>query len=117
MINEIWDEDKSINYIKEYYEDTDNHYLNGIFHEPYVYSFIWEKCRTRITKDGYEIEAIVFRDRNENQFFDVMFVSREQKRLLKMYDNRKLLSYNDAKRLANYRLLMHLEGRLSVFDD
>lgn len=94
---------------KDYYEDTEKHYIRGNFHRPIKEILAWEDFRASFVDDNEnEIKVTVFKDRfSDVKYYNVGFSSDLGKKAYYRIGKKKIEDYNDAKRLANYIAYLH----------
>ena len=111
LLNKSFEE--MVEIFKDYYEDTEKHYISGKFYRPIDEKLIWEGLKSKfVDTDGNEIEVTVFRDRRVvDRIYNIGYKCGLGKKAYYAFGKKKMIDYNDAKRFANYIASMHVSKK------
>ena len=111
LLNKSFEE--MVEIFKDYYEDTEKHYISGKFYRPIDELLIWEGFKSKFADaDGNEIEVTVFKDKySAERVYNIGYKCVLGKKAYYAFGRNKMIDYNDAKRFANYIAYMHVSKK------
>ena len=114
LLNKSFEE--MVEIFKDYYENTERHYISGKFYRPIEEILIWEDFKSRfVDDDGNEIDVTVFRDKySDEKIYNIGYKCGLGKKAYYAFERKKMLDYNDAKRFANYIAYMHISKKKQI---
>lgn len=103
-----------IKYFKEFYENTEKHFISGTLFEPFSFSLEWDGRKATIEcEDEGPLSALVFKYVDS---FRIIYTQGDKKHFDNDYFGKEMKSINTAKRYAAYRIHEHLIGRKDLFN-
>lgn len=114
--NNIKDKIERTRLVKEFYEKTDSHFINGRLYPPIDFELEWDGGYAWVTdpKTGKDIKATVYIDRITHDKYDINF--KMDGKDCNRYDlfDLPIEDFNTAKQYAKYMLYMHLTGKETI---
>lgn len=102
-----------VKYFKEFYENTEKHFISGTLFEPFLFSLEWNGNKGTIECEGEEpLSALVFK---KNDSYRIIYIQGDKKHFDNDYFGKEMNKISSAKRFAEYRIREHLIGRKDLF--
>ncbi len=113
IIREQNDFDEAVAFFKNFYENTDKHYIDGVFYAPMQFRLTWKGNVADVTlEEEDDIQVRIF-ERNDS--YRILYKQGLEKRYDNDYFDKAMKERVTAMRFAEYRVYEHLQGIKSLF--
>lgn len=112
VLNEECSYEECVEYFKNYYEDTENHYIIGTFFKPYEFKLNWNGERANVIgENGDNMEVVVF---CKDASYRILYIIEGKKFYDNTYFGEEMRTKETARKFAEYRVAEHIAGRNTI---
>lgn len=114
--DETYDEEKAVQFIARFFEETERHFLIGAFFPPITIDLKWDGGIAKISdNEDIEIEIRIYKMKNTlERSYGIRFIRNGLNAFVESRERKRIESFEEAKHYAAYLIMRHLNSELTI---